>query len=388
MKAPPPRRQERAAIMTDFIQPGAGIGIIGGGPLAYSMANAAKAMGMNTIVLAPSESDPALALADIPLIGHATDAAALARLAEVATVVTFANENVDGDALAQLTTKRQLPSGVDILAVTQDRYLEMVFLDDLNVNILPYAQVVGPSDLTKAIESVGLPAILKPIQKDMGADQQLRLTSQADVQRAQQLLQQRPYILEAWLDRPTEYAVTVVKSGDEVRVMPVVQTVFARHQLQAAFVPATGGQAVHHEITRVAKLIAAHLDYTGAFGIELFMTANQSLYVKRIYPAPQLTNHVLASTTGFSPVALHLRALLGWPLPALSLLRPGVMIPLRAEDAGAAMTQVRIKPDWQFEFYPSGSDLIGMMTIYKPLVEAAQLLNATDHFHLNLSEED
>lgn len=374
--------------MTDFIQPGAGIGIIGGGPLGYSMAAAAKAMGMNTIILAPSESDIALSLADIPLGGKATDPAALSRLAEVATVVTFANENVDGNALQQLTTKHQLPSGVDILSVTQDRYLEMVFLDDLNVNILPYAQVVGPSDIAKAIESVGLPAILKPIQKDMGADQQLRLTSPDDVVHAQQLLQQRPYILEAWLDHPTEYAVTVVKNGDDIKVMPVVQTVFAHHQLKAAFVPATGGDAVHQEIQRVAKLIAKHLNYTGAFGIELFMTANQSLYVKRLYPAPQLTNHVLASTTGFSPVAMHLRALLGWPLPKLSLLRPGVMIPLRAADAAAAMTQVRIKPDWQFEFYPSGDDLIGTMTIYKPLIEAAQLLNATDHFHLNLTEED
>lgn len=374
--------------MSDFIQPGAGIGIIGGGPLAYSMAGAAKAMGMNTIVLAPSESDMALSLADIPLVGQATDPGALARIAEVATVVTFANENVDGTALSQLTTKHQLLSGVDILAVTQDRYLEMVFLDDLNVNILPYAQVVGPSDITKAIESVGLPAILKPIQKDMGADQQLRLTSAEDVAHAQQLLQQRPYILEAWLDHPTEFAVTVVKNGDDVQVMPVVQTVFAQHLLQTAFVPATGGEAVHQEITRLAKLIADHLDYTGAFGIELFMTANQSLYVKRIYPAPQLTNHVLASTAGISPVALHLRALLGWPLPALKLLRPGVMIPLRPADAAAAMTQVRIKPDWQFEFYPSGGELIGMMTIHKPLIEAAQLLNATDHFHLTLAEED
>lgn len=374
--------------MTAFIEPGAGVGIIGGGPLGYALAQTAKNLGMHAIVLAPSEDDIALTAADMPLVGAADDADALARLASVSTIVTYANENVDGDALAELTTKTQLPSGTDILTVTQDRYLEMVFLDDQNINILPYAQVVGPNDISKAIESVGFPAILKPIQKDMGADQQLLLNGPEDVANAQQLLQQRPYVLEAWLAHPVEFAVAAAKSGDTVQVMPPVQTVVDGRSLQAAFVPTTAGPEVTQELVRVTKVIAEHLDYTGAFGVEFFMTESQSLYVKRIYPAPQVNTAVLATTAGISPVEMHLRALLGWPLPMVSLLRPGFLVPLATAQKAAAMTQVQIKPDWHFEFYPVGSPQLGAMTIFHPAAEAVAALNATDHFHLSLNKEE
>ncbi|WP_179394909.1 ATP-grasp domain-containing protein [Lacticaseibacillus absianus] len=372
--------------MTEFIRPGAVLGIVGGGILAFRLVEVAKQLGCNTVVLAPDEGDIALDAADMALVGAAHDPAALARLAEVATVITYMDENVDAAALATLTTARQLPSGVDILSVTQDRYLEKVFLDDLNMNILPYAQVVTPSDITKAIESVGFPAILKPIQKGVGVGSQLLLRQPADVERAANLLAARPYVLEAWLDHPTEYAVTVAKSDTTIRVMPVVQTVFAAHALQASVVPASGGRAVIEEIARVARVIAEHLDYTGVFGIEFFMTASLTLYVKRVFPGPQLNGHVLLPTTGTSTYEMHLRALLGWPLPNVTLVRPGVLLPLRADDRAAALTQLQIKPDWQFQFYPANAPLIGQVTIFGAAASVRQALAATDHFHLEMTE--
>ncbi|WP_125705578.1 ATP-grasp domain-containing protein [Lacticaseibacillus daqingensis] len=370
--------------MTEFIRPGAVLGIIGGGVRAYRLVAVAKQLGLNTVVLASDPKDIALEVADMAVTGAAQDAAALARVAEVATVITYMDENVDGDALAELTTARQLPSGVDILAVTQDRYLEKVFLDDLNMNILPYAQVVTAGDITKAIESVGFPAILKPIQKGIGADQQLLLRTPEDVTRAAAVMAARPYVLEAWLESPREFAVAVAKSEATIRVMPVVQTVFANHELQAAVVPATGGIAVTHEIERIARVIAQRLSYTGVFGVELFLAANQTLYVKRVFPGPQLSGHVLAPTAGRSLDELHLRALLGWPLPEVTVRRPGALVPLREADRAAAMTQLQIKPDWQFQFYPSGAALVGELALFGGPATVQQALDATDHFHLTL----
>ncbi|WP_225047626.1 ATP-grasp domain-containing protein [Lacticaseibacillus kribbianus] len=369
--------------MSQFIQPGAVLGIVGGGVLAYRMALTARQLGLKVVVLAPTDGDVAFDAADMALTGSVTDAAALARLAEVTSVITYVDENVNGDVLTSLTTARQLPSGVDILAVTQDRYLEKVFLDDLNMNTLPYAQVVSPADVTKAVESVGFPAVLKPIQKSGGQAAQMLLKTPADVARAQALLATQPYVMEAWLSQPAEFAVMVAKSGDTVRVAPPVQNVFAAHQLQASIAPAGGGAAVAQEITRVAQVIAKRLDYCGVFGIEFFMTPAQTLYVKRIFPGPQLNGHVLAPTTGVSEYELHLRALLGWPLPEVKLLRPGVLLPLREGDRAAAITQLAIKPDWQFRFYPApASGLIGQVALFGNLPQVQAALNATDHFHL------
>ncbi|WP_461224482.1 ATP-grasp domain-containing protein [Lacticaseibacillus suihuaensis] len=368
--------------MSQFIQPGAVLGIVGGGLEAYRLGMTARQLGLKVVVLAPDDGDVAFAAADMPLVGASTDSAALARLAEVTAVITYVDEFVNGDALAELTTARQLPSGVDILAVTQDRYLEKVFLDDLNMNTLPYAQVVTPQDVTKAVESVGFPAILKPIQKSLGHDAALLLKSPQDVQAAAGLLATRPYVMEAWLDQPTEFAVAVAKSGDVVQVMPPVQNVFDHHLLKASLVPAVADAAVAQEITRVARVIAKRLTYAGVFGIEFFMTANQTLYVKRVFPGPQPSGAILAPTTGTSAEELHLRALLGWPLPAVNVLRPGVLLPLYEADRAAAMTQLAIKPAWQFRFYPAGAGAIGQVAVFGDRALVAQAINATDHFHL------
>lgn len=103
------------------------------------------------------------------LVGTSSDAAALQQLADRTTLITYMDENVDSEALAAATAPEQLPSGVRILDVVQDRYLEKVFFEDLNLNILPYAQVVTANDIAKAVEVVGFPAILKPIQKKASA---------------------------------------------------------------------------------------------------------------------------------------------------------------------------------------------------------------------------
>ncbi len=92
------------------------------------MADTASLMGMRTVVLAPTQTDIALEKADIPLVGQADDREALKELTQLSTVMTFTDENVDGAVLAELATSSQLPSGTDILTVTQDRYLERSFL--------------------------------------------------------------------------------------------------------------------------------------------------------------------------------------------------------------------------------------------------------------------
>lgn len=374
--------------MTNFTRPGAILGIIGGGILAYRLALAGRKLGLHVVILALDQGDIAFDVADMRIVGRPNDPAALKQLAETATVITFTDENIDGEILKSVTQPGQLPSGVQILDVTQDRYLEKVFLEDQNMNILPYAQVVAPTDIAKAMEDVGFPAILKPIQKSIGVDQQLKLERPADVKQAEQLLQQRPYVLEAWLTAPLEFSVMVAKRGDTVSVLPVVQNYFTRHLLKASVVPAAGGEAVAQEIRRIANVIAEHLDYTGVFGIELFMTSSMTLYVKRLFPGPQMNGHVLEATTDISPYEMHLRAILGWPLPAVHVTTDGALLLLRPEDRAEALTQIQIKPDWRFRFYPEGGPLIGEFAVTGELPAITQQINATEHFHVGPQGED
>ncbi len=371
--------------MPGFIAPGATIGIIGGDIGAYQLARAASHIGMQVVVLAPTADAIALRAADVQIIG--TDRTAYAKLQVMADAVTFSDEKVvNADFLNERFTPAQVPSGTDILSMTQDRYLEKVFLEDLNMNVLPYGQVITPDDIDKVVASVGYPSILKPIQKGIGADQQLLIESDVDVWRARGLLQKRPYMLEAWLTKPRELAVTCVKTADGLQVFPVVENQFVRRQLQATIAPAQIEPDAVMEVLRIAETIGEHLNYTGVFAIEFFYTTEGGLYVKRLSPGPRPGGDVLRSLTNRTQYAMHIRAIAGWPIPTVPVHGEAVMLPLRPEQEEAIATQIQIKPEWRWQFFPRGSNPVGQLIVPGSLKQTFNAIEATELFSLKDDE--
>lgn len=370
--------------MTQFIAPGATVGIIGGGIAAYQLVRAASHIGMRTVVLVPSEGDIAAKAADVVVVGRSENPVKFAEFSGLAEVITYANETVvDGGMLDDRLSKAQLPSGTDILSVTQDRYLEKVFLEDLNMNVLPYGQVVTADDIEKVISTVGYPSVLKPIQKGIGSDQQLLLESDVDVWRAKGLLQKRPYILEAWLDKPRELAVYCVKSDKGLQVLPVVETNYELHQFRGAIVPAQVDDAVVVEILRIAETIGKHLDYRGVFAIEFFLNDEGTLYVKQVSAGPRPGGDILRAVAPRGQYDLHMRAVLGWPVPTVPIKGSAVLIALSPDDKDAVATQIQIKPDWEWHFFPSGSKEPGELIVPGPLQSAFNTLEATGSFTIH-----
>ncbi|MBE9030607.1 5-(carboxyamino)imidazole ribonucleotide synthase, partial [filamentous cyanobacterium LEGE 11480] len=78
------------------------IGIIGGGQLAWMMAEASKKLNLDLIIQTPKQSDPAAAIASSLVLAPVGDATATATLAQRSDVITFENEFVDLTALGQL----------------------------------------------------------------------------------------------------------------------------------------------------------------------------------------------------------------------------------------------------------------------------------------------
>ena len=83
-------------------QPVQRVGVIGGGQLAWMMAGAAKKLGVELVIQTPQATDPAVAIAADTVLAGVADAKATAELAARSDVITFENEFVDLEALAQL----------------------------------------------------------------------------------------------------------------------------------------------------------------------------------------------------------------------------------------------------------------------------------------------
>ncbi|MCQ5137478.1 hypothetical protein NE628_14820, partial [Coprococcus eutactus] len=69
------------------------------------------------------------------------------------------------------------------MEIVQDRLMERAFLDQINVNVAPYVTVNSLDDVYQSIDSIGYPAILKPIQRGIG-EQSMRIVKQSDITRA------------------------------------------------------------------------------------------------------------------------------------------------------------------------------------------------------------
>ena len=113
------------------LQPGATIGLLGGGQLAQMLVLAGHAMGFRFMVLEPSPDCPAALVGAEQITASYTDPKALAKLAESCQLVTYEFENVDAEAVSWLEERVDVPQGSEILRITQNCLLKKKHLYDL-----------------------------------------------------------------------------------------------------------------------------------------------------------------------------------------------------------------------------------------------------------------
>jgi len=81
----------------------------------------------------------------------------------------------------------------------------------------------------------------------------------------------------------------------------------------------------------IAKQITDRLGGHGLFGVELFLCANDEVIFSEVSPRPHDTGMVTLATQTWSEFALHARAILGLPIPAIRRHSIGASVALRAE---------------------------------------------------------
>ncbi|MNZ94804.1 Phosphoribosylglycinamide formyltransferase 2 [compost metagenome] len=88
----------------------------------------------------------------------------------------------------------------------------------------------------------------------------------------------------------------------------------------------------HHiaQAEDMAKRITDELGGFGIYGVELFITKDGVIF-SEVSPRPHDTGLVTMATQDLSEFALHVRAILGFPIPSIHLLAPGASHTLKAD---------------------------------------------------------
>ena len=335
-----------------FIAPGKTLGIIGGGSETYMLELEAKRMGFRTMLLTDEEKDIATQAADSFLVGTLENLENLSELGRRSDLLLYMDANFDSTLLKKLAESFNVVQGADLLGIAQDRYIERTFLNDLNINVPPFFSIVTVDDIKKAVEEIGFPCALKPIQKNQTILKRHILYNAGDVEQVQKLLQDGTYILEAWIDTKAEYSIMVSKSKDKkIHTFPMIREIYDGAHLMSSFIYKKNNPDVEAEMQRVALMVAENVDYVGVFGIGFILSQSGVLYVKRIFPGINYSANVYQEATGISQFELHIRAICDWPIPEIFPMVNAATLKIIEGNLPQSLDLLQEKAQWKFNYY-------------------------------------
>ena len=296
------------------LQPGAVIGILGGGQLGRMLSVAASRLGFKTCIFEPAGDCPASHVSNYHFCAEYSDEAALRRFAEAVDVVTYEFENIPAAALDAIEALRPVRPGRRALEVSQDRLTEKDFLAGLGLTVAPYHAVDDAAGLEAALAAIGAPAILKTRRLGYDGKGQARIMAPDQAGAALADMQGAPAILEGFVPFEREVSIIAARglAGAVVCYDPG-ENVHADGILRRTTLPATLSPGQQTEAALIAGRILSALDYVGVMGVELFV-APQGLVVNEIAPRVHNSGHWTQAGCAVDQFEQHIRAVAGWPL--------------------------------------------------------------------------
>lgn len=341
--------------LSELIEQGKTIGIIGGGQLGQMLTFAAKQAGMRVVILDPNPDCSAAQAADSSIVAEYSDKKAIEELARRSDVLTYEFENVDLEALEDVSDKVLIPQGTELLRITKDRLREKTFLKEHGLQVAPFASVSCKEDLVSAIEEIGYPSVLKTCEGGYDGKSQLVLHTREDLKNADELLEQGRCILEGWVEFSMECSVMVARNMDgAISVFPVSENIHRNQILHESIVPARMSGELQSNAKKMAEKIADSLNLCGILGVEMFVGTDGRLYVNELAPRPHNSGHYSIEACNFSQFAVHNRAICNWPMPKIDLLSPVVMVNILGQHVDGCRKLVLKKPQWHFHDYGKG----------------------------------
>ncbi|BFM40915.1 5-(carboxyamino)imidazole ribonucleotide synthase [Synechocystis sp. LKSZ1] len=294
------------------------IGVIGGGQLAWMLAQEAQRLGLEMGVQTPQADDPAVALAQQVVLAPVDSAPATAELAQSCGVITFENEFVDLAALAPLVQAGTCfyPS-LASLAPLLDKLDQRTLLKDLDIPV-PTFQAYSPG----APLSLPLPCVLKARRHGYDGQGTFVLKTQADWSAQQTRLGAGQWLVEEFIPFERELAIVAARNPQgEMRLYPVVETRQVDQVCRWVIAPAEVSAQVQRTIADYTQRILTALNFVGVLGIEFFLTPDQQVLVNELAPRTHNSGHYSLDACETSQFALQLQAITGLPLgsPALKI---------------------------------------------------------------------
>lgn len=181
-------------------------------------------------------------------------------------------------------------------------------------------------EFDQAVLEIGMPCVIKPVMSSSGHGQSV-VKTEADIDRAWQIAQEGgragagKVIVESFVDFDYEITLLTVRhSGGTSFLEPI-----GHHQVDGdyreSWQPQPMSEKAIHSAQHIAGTVTEALGGWGIFGVELFIKGDNVIF-SEVSPRPHDTGMVTMISQDLSEFALHVRAILGLPIPNIAFHGP------------------------------------------------------------------
>jgi phosphoribosylglycinamide formyltransferase 2 len=316
--------------------------LLGSGELGKEVAIEAQRYGIEVIAADRYAGAPAMQVAHRHHVLNMLDPVALRALiaAERPHLVVPEIEAIHTPTLVELEREglRVIPTARAAWLTMNREGIRRLAAEELGLPTSPYRFVDTREDYLHALEQIGLPCVVKPVMSSSGKGQST-VRSAADIEAAWDYAQSGGragagrVIVEGFIRFDYEITLLTVRHRGGTDFCEPIGHLQIDGDYRESWQPQPMSPRALERARAIAAAITANLGGEGVFGVELFVAGDQ-VWFSEVSPRPHDTGLVTLISQELSQFALHARAILGLPVPALRALGPAASCALLAQGHG------------------------------------------------------
>jgi len=297
--------------------------LCGSGELGKEVVIELQRYGVEVIAVDAYENAPAMQVADRSHIVSMLDGAALKAVIEKESphYVVPEVEAIATDTLAELE-KDGITTVIPTARATQltmnREGIRRLAAEELGLKTSPYQFASNEKEFFDAVESVGIPCVVKPIMSSSGKGQStIRNTDQIqaawDYAQAGGRAGKGKVIVEGFVDFDYEITQLTVRHAGGTSFLEPIGHTQEDGDYRESWQPQPMTATARELSQQYAKAVTDNLGGRGIFGVELFIKGDEVIF-SEVSPRPHDTGMVTMISQDLSQFALHARAILGLPV--------------------------------------------------------------------------
>ncbi|MHB1947477.1 MAG: formate-dependent phosphoribosylglycinamide formyltransferase [Gammaproteobacteria bacterium] len=319
--------------------------LLGAGELGKEVAIEAQRLGIEVIAVDRYPNAPAMQVAHKNYVISMLDGAALRKVIETEkpNFIVPEIEAIATDILVELEQEGYtvVPTAKATQLTMNREGIRRLAAEELHVLTSPYHFASTLEEYHTAVKAIGLPCVVKPIMSSSGKGQSV-VRNQEDIEKAWRHAQTAGratadrVIIEAFIPFDYEITLLTVRHVGGTTFCDPIGHVQVNGDYRESWQPHPMSPSVLEKAQAMAKKVTDALGGYGVFGVEFFIKGDE-VYFSEVSPRPHDTGMVTLISQNLSQFSLHVRAILGLPIPSLRQLGAAASYAILAQGHGSSI---------------------------------------------------